>query len=113
MSPETLETKEFPFRDFSENQFFVELNRQVVKSAKIGKQDIVVDLGCGPGQMTKLIKQESPRLIFAIDPDEEALKEARRQVYSTPITKVQFLTGDAQHINKVLPCKADKIIWAN
>src|SRR5215831_17907872 len=55
-------------------------HRQLVDQADIGPSHHVLDIGCGTGNLTLLIKRLHPRTeVVGLDPDPEALARARRK----------------------------------
>jgi ubiquinone/menaquinone biosynthesis C-methylase UbiE len=55
-------------------------HRQLVDQADIGPSQHVLDIGCGTGNLTLLIKRLHPRTeVVGLDPDRKALERARRK----------------------------------
>jgi ubiquinone/menaquinone biosynthesis C-methylase UbiE len=59
---------------------------------------IIIDIGCGPGYLVKVIAKSSPHLrIVGVDISEEMLKTARSNLYSSDLNKrIQYRQGDVQ-----------------
>src|SRR6059036_1964928 len=72
------DSERFSFEAFTRHPFFTEVNRWIVERVIDPGRRKVVDLGCGPGAVTKLILEhlgdpDNARVI-GIDPSESALQ---------------------------------------
>src|SRR3989442_5115124 len=72
----------FSFEAFTRHPFFTEVNRWIVERVIGPGRRKIVDLGCGPGAVTKLILERlggDPRNVevIGIDPSPSALSKAR------------------------------------
>ena len=61
----------------------------------IGPAEAVLDLGCGTGHLTNLIRQKTAGKVLGLDPSEGMIAEARRQA----VTNVEFQVGTAEELN--------------
>jgi len=57
----------------------------------------VLDVGCGPGEITCELARRHPTLSFVgIDHSEQAIERARRNAARLGLTNVRFAAGDAE-----------------
>lgn len=63
----------------------------------IGREDAVLDLGCGPGHLTQAIRAMTWSRVAGIDPAPGMIAEAQRNYPSG----IAFHTGDAETLNAV------------
>src|SRR5256714_7615253 len=72
----------FSFEAFTQHPFFTEVNRWIVERVMCPGRRKIVDLGCGPGAVTKLILERLDDArnakVIGIDPSASALSKARR-----------------------------------
>lgn len=62
------------------------LRRRLLQEAKIQPGQRVLDLGCGTGLLTRMVKQSTPEAqVTGLDGDEEVLKIARDKSHGTDI----------------------------
>ena len=78
-----------------------------------GRQ-VIVDLGCGPGAVTKLIldwvgHDDSVKKVIGIDPSPSALVRARNAVTSRI---AEFVQGTAESFSRIVP-RADAVVFLN
>ena len=59
----------------------------------IRRNDSVMDLGCGPGHLTRKIRDLATGTVYGIDPSETMIGKARRNCQALAVT---FLTTDAE-----------------
>ena len=74
-------------------QRFADLAGQHIRPA-----DLVVDLGCGPGEVTCELARRHPGARFiGVDHSDEALARGRQLVAQLGLTNLQFERGDLEH----------------
>src|SRR5437773_11621590 len=76
------EAERFSFEAFTRHPFFTDVNRWIVERVICPGRRKIVDLGCGPGAVTKLIVERLGRdaknaEVIGIDPSPSALAKAR------------------------------------
>src|SRR5881296_2796912 len=104
----------FSFEAFTRHPFFTEVNRWIVERVIGPGRRKIVDLGCGPGAVTKLILE---RLggdarnveVIGIDPSPSALSKARAAIHSQV---VRFKEGSAEWVSRLVS-SADAVVFLN
>lgn len=103
----------FSFSPFASHQFFTDVNRWLVDRVVRPAAEVVVDLGCGPGAVTKLIVERIAATpgarVIGVDPSASALERARADV---PDQRVEFREGTAECLSKLVP-RADAVLFLN
>ncbi len=103
----------YSFSPFASHQFFTDVNRWLVDRVVRPAPDVVVDLGCGPGAVTKLIVDrigDTPGArVIGIDPSTTALARARADVRDP---RVDFHAGTAECLSQLVP-RADAVLFLN
>src|SRR5437773_11997219 len=90
------ESERFSFEAFTRHPFFTEVNRWIVERVMCPGRRKIVDLGWGPGAVTKLILERLDdarhATVIGIDPSPSALANARVAFLSIV---VEFMDGRA------------------
>ncbi|MDG4830151.1 class I SAM-dependent methyltransferase [Solwaraspora sp. WMMD1047] len=74
-----------------------EITRRLLAAAGIGDRDVVLDIGCGTGETTRLAAYRAARgRVVGIDLSAPMLDQARRLTAAAGLTNVSYLAGDAQ-----------------
>lgn len=106
-------SERYSFSPFASHQFFTDVNWWLVDRVVRPAPEVVVDLGCGPGAVTKLIIErigDAPGArVIGIDPSTTALARARADV---PDARVEFFEGTAQCLSQLVP-RADVVVFLN
>ena len=94
----------FSFEAFARHPFFTEVNRWIVERVICPGRRRIVDLGCGPGAVTKLIVERLGRdashvEVIGIDPSFSALEKARATIQSK---WVRFVEGSAEWVSRLV-----------
>ncbi len=72
--------------------------QRVLASTPINTVDKVLDIGCGTGTMSRLMKKRAPRAtVIGIDPDEQALEIARKKAQKANLD-ITYIEGTAEHL---------------
>src|SRR5260370_17913866 len=103
----------FWFEAFTRHPFFTDVNRWIVERVICPGRRKIVDLGCGPGAVTKLILERLDDArnaeVIGIDPSPSALSRARAAIHSKV---VQFIEGSAEWVSRLVS-SADPIVFLN
>lgn len=108
----------FRFKEFAGQPEYVEENRQFVnKTLDVSPNSIIVDLACGDGLVTRLIRDRFagvPATIIGIDPNYASLEDARAGVPTIGETQVEFVEDYGQNLlQHVEPGTVDAIYMCN
>src|SRR2546429_3956603 len=97
------ESERFSFEAFTRHPFFAEVNRWIGERVMCPGRRKVVDLGCGPGAVTKLILErlDDARIVkvIGIDPSASALSKARAAIHSKV---VELIEGSAEWVSRLV-----------
>jgi ubiquinone/menaquinone biosynthesis C-methylase UbiE len=108
-----MNTDEYSFTAFSRHRFFTDVNRWIVERVLAQPRQTIVDLGCGPGAVTRLILERlngtEDAQVIGVDPSESALEQARKTIMSN---LVRFLRGSAERLSRLVN-SADAVIFCN
>src|SRR2546429_2030909 len=79
------EAQRFSFEAFTRHPFFTEVNRWIIERVICPGRRKIVDLGCGPGAVTKLIVERlggdaQNAEVVGIDPSPSALAQGRTAI---------------------------------
>src|SRR5256714_10919467 len=103
----------FSFEAFTRHPFFTEVNRWIVERVICPGRRKIVDLGCGPGAVTKLILERLDDArnakVIGIDPSASALSKARAAIHSKV---VEFIEGSAEWVSRIVS-SADAVVFLN
>jgi SAM-dependent methyltransferase len=107
------DAERFSFTPFTRHAFFTDVNRWIVERVVEPGRRLVVDLGCGPGAVTKLIVERLGDVpdarVIGIDPEPSAIAKARAAV-SARIA--DFLEGSAECLSRLVS-RADAVLFLN
>jgi ubiquinone/menaquinone biosynthesis C-methylase UbiE len=103
----------FSFAAFARHPFFTYVNEWLVERVVRPAQAVVVDLGCGPGAVTRLIVERlgaaAGAEVIGVDPSPSAIDRARVAIQAGC---VRFLEGTAERLSRLVP-KADVVVFLN
>jgi len=107
------EEERFSFEAFTRHPFFTDVNRWIVERVICPGRRKIVDLGCGPGAVTKLILERlgdaRNATVIGIDPSASALQKARDAIHSKV---VEFIQGSAEWVSRLVS-SADAVVFLN
>src|SRR5207244_412985 len=107
------EEERFSFEAFTRHPFFTDVNRWIVERVICPGRRKIVDLGCGPGAVTKLILERLDdtrnTTVIGIDPSASALQKARDAIHSRV---VEFIQGSAEWVSRLVS-SADAVVFLN
>src|SRR5438094_9204875 len=102
------ESERFSFEAFTRHPFFTEVNRWIIERVICPGRRKIVDLGCGPGAVTKLIVERlggdaKNAEVIGIDPSPAALAKART---ASKANRVDLKEGSADWVSRHVPAAA-------
>lgn len=108
------EDDRFSFTPFTRHPFFTHVNRWIIDRVICPGRRVIVDLGCGPGAVTKLIlervrAQQPPPRVIGVDPSPSAIAKARAAISSK---LAEFVQGSAEWLSKLVS-SADAVVFLN
>ncbi|HKW39813.1 MAG TPA: methyltransferase domain-containing protein [Gemmatimonadales bacterium] len=110
---ETCDDERYSFEAFTRHPFFTEVNRWIVERVICPGRRKIVDLGCGPGAVTRLILERLGEAgnaeVIGIDPSPSALSKARAAIHSKV---VKFIEGSAEWVSRLVS-SADAVVFLN
>src|SRR2546426_3504373 len=110
---ETRDDERFSFEAYTRHPFFTEVNRWIVERVVCPSRRKIVDLGCGPGAVTKLILERlgdaGNAEVIGIDPSPSAISKARAAIHSKV---VEFIEGSAEWVSRLVS-SADAVVFLN
>lgn len=111
---DNLDAERYSFNPFSRHPFFTYVNRWVVDRVISPQRRVIVDLGCGPGAVTKLILERlgsaaTGTRVIGIDPSASALARARATISSRI---AEFVQGGAEWLSRIVTT-ADVVVFLN
>lgn len=108
-----MESDRFSFAPFTRHAFFTYVNRWIVERVIAPGRKVIVDLGCGPGAVTKLILEglsdTRDARVIGIDPEPAAIERARATITSRI---AEFFHGSAECLSRIVP-RADAVVFLN
>ena len=109
------QNEQYAFNAFANLPFYSSINSEFVELANIYDKKSIVDLGCGTGNITKLILEKiisaKESVIYAVDTSKSALKTAAIELENNPIVK--FVHSEVQNLTDAVKDKADAMIYCN
>ena len=109
----------FGFSKFSDNDFYSNVNKELIDSLDIKSDLKIVDLGCGSGGISKIIIQNLNRInsvnssIIAVDFSEISLKEARANLKSVSDSMITFVQSRYEEFSSKIKDKVDLVVLCN
>lgn len=101
------------FDQFSREEFYTSVNRTLLDLLSLRAGQIVVDLGCGNGEITRLLSQMAEGItIIAVDQSAERLKEAEANLGAAG-SSITFTQASAEELSSVIRAKVDTVIFCN
>jgi ubiquinone/menaquinone biosynthesis C-methylase UbiE len=110
---------EFGFSKFSDNDFYSNVNKELIYSLDIKSDLKIVDLGCGSGGISKIIIDKLNDIkslnssIVAVDSSEISLSEAKTNLKSASNTMITFVQSRYEEFSSKLKDKVDLVVLCN
>lgn len=107
----------FTLEKFARHPFYQEVNRRLIKLARLRPGFKVVDLGAGTGTVTRLLAEEvsggAEAEVFAVEPSASALEMARRNLENLRGNLIRFVQGGAERLSQLVRGPVDAVFFCN
>ena len=109
----------FGFSKFSDNDFYSNVNKDLIDSLDIKSDLKIVDLGCGSGGISKIIIENLNRInsvnssIIAVDFSEISLKEAKANLKFVSDSMITFVQSRYEEFSSKIKDKVDLVVLCN
>ena len=109
----------FGFSKFSDNDFYSNVNKDLIDSLDIKSDLKIVDLGCGSGGISKIIIEKLNQIhsvnssIIAVDFSEISLKEAKANLKSVSDSMITFVQSRYEEFSSKIKDKVDLVVLCN
>tara|TARA_B100000029_G_scaffold215934_2_gene213752 strand:+ start:20454 stop:21278 length:825 start_codon:yes stop_codon:yes gene_type:complete len=109
----------FGFSKFSDNDFYSNVNKDLIDSLNIKSDLKIVDLGCGSGGISKIIIEKLNQFnsvnssIIAVDFSEISLKEAKANLKSVSDSMITFVQSRYEEFSSKIKDKVDLVVLCN
>ncbi len=108
---------DFSFRRFTQHPFYTDLNSRLVDLSQIKPGNIVLDLACGTGAVTRLLLEKlrgaQESLVIGIDSSSTALRQAREDLQRTYSNMAQFVQGRIEDLSLTVRRSVDAVFLCN
>ena len=114
-----MSNNEFGFSKFSDNDFYSNVNKELIDSLDINSDLKIVDLGCGSGGISKIITDKLNDInsvnssIIAVDSSEISLREAKANLRSVSNTMINFVQSRYEEFSSKIKDKVDLVVLCN
>ena len=114
-----MSNKSFGFSKFSQNDFYNNVNKELINSLDIESNQKIVDLGCGSGGITNLILEKLSKSnsnnfsIIAVDNSDASLKEAKHNLKTVSESILSFVQSRYEEFSTKLKEKVDLVVLCN
>ena len=114
-----MSNNEFGFSKFSDNDFYSNVNKDLIHSLDIKSDLKIVDLGCGSGGISKIITDKLSDInsvnssIVAVDSSEISLNEAKANLRSISDIMITFVQSRYEEFSSKIKDKVDLVVLCN
>ena len=109
--------EDYSFNAFARQPFYQEENRRLIDLVGLQPGNRVIDLACGPGEITRKILEKvrgaDGAWILGVDLSPETLKEARRQFTDVTDVMINFKNSRAEELSSIISEPVDAVVFCN
>lgn len=112
----TSAAEDYSFNAFARQPFYQEENSRLVDLIGLRTGNRVIDLACGPGEITRKILDKvrgDDAWILGVDMSPETLEEAGRQFTDVTDAEVSFQNGRAEDLSNIISEPVDAVVFCN
>ncbi|MBI2965176.1 MAG: L-histidine N(alpha)-methyltransferase [Chloroflexi bacterium] len=117
MPESTRDLTDYSFTRFANLDFYRQVNSRLLDLADVGKNQTIVDLGCGTGAVTRLmldrIVSARQTVIYAIDHSSAAIRQAIAELGDRKTAMVKFVQAEVQNLRSAVQDQVDSIVYCN
>ena len=108
---------DYSFNSFARQPFYQEENSRLVDLVGLQPGNRVIDLACGPGEITRKIlnkvRGQERAWILGVDMSPETLDEARQQFTDVTDTDISFQNARAEDLSHIVSEPVDAVVFCN
>ena len=115
-SVSTSSAEDYSFNAFARQPFYQEENSRLVDLIGLQTGNRVIDLACGPGEITRKVLDKvrgNGAWILGVDLSPETLEEARRQFTEVTDAEVSFENARAEDLSEIISEPVDAVVFCN
>ena len=108
--------EDYSFNAFARQPFYQEENTRLVDLIGLQTGNRVIDLACGPGEITRKILDKvrgDGAWILGVDMSPETLEEARQQFTDVTDAEISFENARAEDLSNVISEPVDAVVFCN
>ena len=109
--------EDYSFNAFARQPFYQEENRRLIDLVGLQPGNRVIDLACGPGEITRKIlgkvRGADGAWILGVDLSPETLEEARRQFTDVTDVTINFKNSRAEELSSIISEPVDAVVFCN
>ena len=109
--------EDYSFNAFARQPFYQEENRRLIDLVGLQPGNRVIDLACGPGEITRKILEKvrgaDGAWILGVDLSPETLEEARRQFTDVTDVTINFKNSRAEELSSIISEHVDAVVFCN
>lgn len=112
----TTGAEDYSFNAFARQPFYQEENSRLVDLIGLQTGNRVIDLACGPGEITRKVLDKvrgDGAWILGVDMSPETLEEARRQFTDVTDAEVSFENSRAEDLSNIISEPVDSVVFCN
>lgn len=115
-SSATAGAEDYSFNAFARQPFYQEENSRLVDLIGLQTGNRVIDLACGPGEITRKILDKvrgDGAWILGVDMSPDTLEEAQRQFTDVTDAEVSFENSRAEDLSNIISEPVDSVVFCN